>query len=265
MYHDNPALYVLDKIKSLLYKKPFGLSALGKEKNIISMTRDKVKNYFEKNYATNKMILCVVGNSNFEEVKKEAEKFPKKIVKEKKLTIKETKGKNVIEFRKGLKQAHFVIGVPFDVKDRYAFDIFNTYLAYGMSSKLFEEIREKRGLAYHVSGSIEYGKGYGYQVIYIGTTKEKVKLCRDIILKEIKKIKKISKSDVEEIKEQLIGLREVEKENSEVVMKNLVNEEVMGNAFNFYKYEDFIKDVKLNKVRNLGKIKKFSSLALIPK
>jgi len=265
MYHDNPALYVIDKIKSLVYKKPFGLSALGGEKNIIGLTRDKVKDYFEKKYTTNKMIFCVVGNTDFEDVKKEAEKFPKKTAREEELKAERIGRRNVIEFRKGLKQAHLVIGIPFDIKDRYAFDIFNTYLAYGMSSKLFEEIREKKGLAYHIRGNIECGKGYSYQVIYIGTTKEKVKLCKDIVLKEIRKIKKLEKKDFDEVKEQLIGLRDIAIENSEEVMTALVNEEILGNAYDFYKYEDFIMDVKLSEIREIGKIKNFSFLTLIPK
>jgi len=265
MYHDNPGLYVFDKIKSLVYKKPFGLSAFGSEKNIINLTRDMVKKYFEKKYTTNKMIFCVVGNADFDEVKEEAAKFPKKTSKEGKLNAKKIGKKDIVEFRKGLKQAHLVIGIPFDVKDRYAFDIFNTYLAYGMSSKLFEEIREKRGLAYNVRGMLEYGKGYGYQVIYIGTTKEKVKLCKNIVLREIRKINKLEKRDFDEVKEQLIGLRDVVIENSEGVMNSLVNEEIIGNAYDFYKYKDFIMDVKLNKLRELGKIKDFSFLTLIPK
>jgi len=65
MYHDNPQFYVLDKIKELLYKKPFGSSALGTDKTMMAITRQDVLNLFKKRYATNRMILCLVGKAGF--------------------------------------------------------------------------------------------------------------------------------------------------------------------------------------------------------
>jgi len=264
MYHDNPHLYVLDKIKSLLYKKPFGLSALGNEKSVLNLGREDVLNFFSRKYTANKMILCVVGNSNLEDIEKEGRKFPKTKAKVEKAKIVRIH-KQMIEKRRGLGQAHLALGLHFDSKNRYPYEIFNTFLACGMSSKLFEEIREKRGLAYDVKGYLEIGKNYGYQIIYTGTTKKNVKLCKEIILKEIKNMKNFENKDLEQVKEQLIGLRKVESEESVNVMNALVNEEVDEKAENFYNYDNKIGKVKLKEVRKLAKIKGFSSLVLLPK
>ena len=263
MYHDTPSLYVQDKIKSLLFKKPFGLSGLGTPKNICKFSREDIARYFKKKYTSNKMILCVVGNADIEEIIRFGEKFPKTKSKEERVRVKKI-NKQTIEKRKGLDQAHITLGFHFNEKERYANEIFNTILAKGMASRLFEELREKRGLAYSVQGFLELGKGYGYQVIYAGTTKKNVRLCKEIILKEIKKLQKLEKRDFEECKEQLIGLRKVGSEESVNVMNALIQEEVCGNALEFYKYDEKIKKVKLKDVRKLSKIKGFSSFVLVP-
>jgi len=267
MYRDNPSTYVLYKLKELLYKKPFGLATIGNAKSISSLSRTDVINFFLENYATNKMILCVVGNTNMESIEKFGMSFPKNKAKEKEFTPVKI-NKQLIEKRRGIDQANLALGFHLPCmndKARYAAEIFNIILAHGMSSKLFEEIREKRGLAYDIRGMLEQGKSFGYEIIYSGTTKENVKKCKEIILKEAKEMANLANKDFEEGKEQLIGLRKVESEESINVMNALAEEEAAGNANEFYNYENRIGRVLVNEVRKLAKIKGYSSLALIPK
>jgi len=75
---------------------------------------------------------------------------------------------------------------------------------------------------------------------------------------------KLEKKDLEEAKEQLIGLRNVESESSEQVMRDLILEENAGNAGEYYEYEKKLAAVKLADVQNLAKLKNYSFLALIP-
>ena len=264
MYHDSPGLYVMNKLKEMLFKKPFGLSALGDARKIKGMKGEEITNYFKRKYASNKMILCVVGNTSIDKIEKFAKRFQKTKAREEKAKITKIY-RQCIEKRKDLQQAHLALGFHFDSQKRYAYDIFNTILAGGMSSRLFEEIREKRGLVYDIKGFLECGKNYGYQIIYAGTTKEKAKLCKDIILKEIEKMKELNKKDFEECKEQLIGLKKIASEESVSVMNNLIGEEILGDARNFYRYDNKILAVRLEEVRQLAKIKNFGSLLLIPK
>ncbi len=267
MYKDNPQMHVLDKIKSLLYKKPFGISGIGTEKNILGFTREKLIRFFNKNYSTNKMFLCVVGAAKFEEIEKFGNRFPKIFSREKKARAVRI-NKQMTEKRKGIDQTNFVLGfhaADLTSKKRYDHEIFNAILAGGMSSKLFEEIREKRGLAYTVHGILEQGKGFGHQLIYVGTTKQNVKKCKEIILKEIGNMKNIERKDFEEAKEQLIGLRKVGSEESVNVMNALAKEEVTGDATEFYNYESKIIGARLENVKAISKLKGFSSFTLIPK
>jgi len=267
MYHDNPIYYVNEKIKELLYEKPFGMSVAGTVKTVSGITRAQVLNFFNKHYKTNKMVLCVVGNADFSSIVKKAEKlFPKN---QAHFSFPKIKKHNheIIETRKGLDQSHFVIGFhtpSLSQNKKHAYELALTYLAEGMSSVLFNEIREKRGLAYTIRPSIDIGKNYGFATIYAGTSKEHIKKIREIILKEIKALKNIKQRDFSETKEQIIGLKKVEEEDSVKVMNSLLIEETAQGAEEYYKFDDKISSVKLEEIKKISKLNKFSSLALIP-
>ena len=267
MYKDNPMFYVHDKINEMLYKKPFGIPGQGTEKSVKMISRKDIVDIFNSFYGTNNMILAVVGNADFNYICEMAEKyFPKK-----ECMIKDYNpikiNKQVVEKRKGIDQAHLVFGFHSpDMKDinKYAYEIALTYLAGGMSSVLFQEIREKRGLAYAIRGNMSIGKNFGHSTIYTATLKEKIRKCEEIILKEIKSLKNINKKDFEETKEQLIGLNKVVRESSDAVMSQLIFEEITENAEEYYKYEERINSVKLEEIRKISKLKTYSTFSLIP-
>ena len=267
MYHDNPQVYVLEKIKELLYRKPFGMFGAGTIETMSKISRSDVLEIFNSVYSTGNMILAVVGKADFKEICNLGEKiFPKekKLIKEK---IPIMKNERLIEKRKGIDQANMILGFHMPTlcdKRRYAAEILDVILGKGMSSRLFQEIREKRGLAYVVRGLLEQDKNYGYEMIYVGTTKDKIKKVKELILKEIKKMQNLEKRDFDEAKEQLLGLRKVASEGSETAMINLILEENAGKAEEYYKYHDRINSVKLKDVRNLAKLKGYSFIALVP-
>jgi len=266
MYHDNPSTHVLEKIKEMLYKKPFNMSIAGTEKSVVGLSREKVVELFNSIYSTNNMIFSVVGDVEWEDVLEEAKKFPKVNKKINSIPILKSSGEE-IEKRKGIDQAHLVLGFHAPLlndKDRYAAEIFDSILGGGMSSRLFQEVREKRGLCYAIKSSLEQSKDYSYEMIYAGTVKEKVNEIKKIILKEISKFNDLKKSDFEEAKERLIGLRQLSKEKADLTMIELLQEELGGNSENYYEYEKEINKVKLKQVQNLSKIKNYSFVALIP-
>lgn len=266
MYHDNPNSYVLEKIKEMLYEKPFNLSVAGTLKTVAGLSRERVIELFNSIYASNNMALCVVGDASWEEVLEEAKKFPKVNKKIDYIPIISKNGE-LIEKRKGIDQAHEVIGLHMPRlvdKDRYAAEIFDSILGGGMSSRLFQEIREKRGLCYAIKSHLEQSKDYSYMMIYAGTVKEKIKEIKELVLKEIKRINKLKQKDFDEAKERLIGLKEINGEKCDSTMMDLLQEEIGGNAENYYKYIDNINNVKLKDVRGLSKIKGYSFVALVP-
>ena len=266
MYHDNPSSYVIEMIKNRLYKKPFNMSVAGTLKTVAGLSREKVVELHNSVYSTNNLIFCVVGDCEWEQVLIEAEKFPKinKPIQNIKII---PKNGSLVEKRKGIDQAHEVIGFhmpKLNDKNRYAAEIFDSILGNGMSSRLFQEVREKRGLCYSIKSHLEQSKDYSYELIYTGTVKEKIKEVREIVLKEIKKFKDLKQSELEEGKETLIGLKQISKEKCDGTMIDLLSEEIGGNAENYYNYEESINNVKLKDVQELSKLKGYSFVALVP-
>lgn len=266
MYHDNPGTHVLEKIKEMLYEKPFNMPIAGSAKTVSKLSRQSVVELFKSIYSTNNMIFSVVGNTSWSKVLEQARRFPK-INKKINLIPIIPKNGELIEKRKGIDQAHEILGFHMPElidKNRYAAEIFDCILGDGMSSRLFQEVREKRGLCYAVKTSLEQSKDYSYEIIYVGTVKEKIKEVKRVVLKEIKKLKELNKSDFDEVKERLIGLRQISKEKCDSTMIELLLEEIGGDAGNYYKYEDKINSVKLKQVKELSKLKGYSFVALVP-
>jgi len=266
MYHDNPVTHVIEKIKEMLYEKPFNMSIAGTLESVSGLTREKVINLFNSVYFGDNIIFSVVGNVSWNSILEEAKKFPKSSGKIKKIPIINKNGE-LIEKRKGIDQAHEIIGFhmpKLEDKNRYAAEVFDSLLGGGMSSRLFQEIREKRGLCYAIKSNLEQSRDYSYEFIYVGTTKEKIKIVKEIILKEIKKLKDLKQKDLEETKEKLIGLRQISMEKCDSTMIDLLQEEIGGNAENYYSYEQNISNVKLKEIKELSKLKVYSLVALIP-
>ena len=81
---------------------------------------------------------------------------------------------------------------------------------------------------------------------------------------EIKKLKDLKKSDFEEVKERLIGLRQISKEKCDSTMVDLLQEEIGGNSKEYYNYEENINKVALGDVKKLSQLKGYSFVALVP-
>jgi predicted Zn-dependent peptidase len=270
MYHDNPRLHVMDQIEKNLYEKPFGDLIIGSKETISALDRDFVANYFKENYNPENFVVTVIGDADFEKICSYLEKNFK--ANKSKYKVKEIKKKNAetYEERPGIDQAHFVFGAhaPLASDDRYyALQVLDAYLASGMSSRLFLEIREKRGLAYAVKSDLAAEKNYSHYIIYVGTTKEAVPEVKKLILQEFGNIKNMTEENLKEAKEMVIGLKRVTSEESSSVMNELMFAEMLGKSEEYYKYHEKINAVTLEQVKELARelAKKYSIAAIVPK
>ncbi|MEK6924946.1 MAG: pitrilysin family protein [Nanoarchaeota archaeon] len=270
MFHDDPEKRVYEILESALYEKPFGEGIVGSAETVKSLSREKIMNIFKENYAPEKFIVTVVGKADIKKICKKLENDFKPSNKSYVHIPVKTKNSSITEERDGIDQAQLVIGmhVPQDEKNQKTLEVLNAYLAGGMSSKLFLEIRENHGLAYTVRGSIEREKNYSYYNIYAGTTKEALDKVKSMIIQGIKDVEKMSEKELEESKQRLIGIRRVATEESLNAMQRIIFEEIStGKAENYYKYDSKIKSVKLDEVKRLAKeiIKNYSVAILKPK
>ena len=153
-------------------------------------------------------------------------------------------------------------------KDFEVLDVLNAYLGNGMSSRLFLEVRENRGLAYSVRGMTYAEKNYSMYLIYVGATKEKLDEVKEIILKEMNSFDNMTDKDLDEAKERLIGLGQLKSEEGDNVKNELMAHEIMGKAEDYYEYDDKIRAVSLDDVRALAKKlvdQGYSTAAIVPK
>ncbi len=263
MYRDNPCLYSLLRIKQLLYGGAFGMFGAGSEENIMKIKREDLARHHKNIYVSENAILCVVGNNKFEDVVRFAEKFCIEGRSEKRRFPKlQLVNKEAKEVRKDLQQAHFVLGFHFPYEDVYSIEVFNAIYGRGMSSRLFEEVREKLGLVYAIKTELDIGRHFGYLVVYAGTNKLNVGEVKKICLSEFRKMGQLSERELEEGKKQVIGNYNIEKEDSSTVALNLVFEEIRGNAEDYYNFEKRINEVGLDDIKKISEIKKFSSFVL---
>ena len=270
MRKDNPGIHVLDEIQRMLYHEPFGNPLIGTYDTMNSITREEMLKRFNEIYQPNNMILCVVGNADFNEIAGFAEKnFGDIKGKTPSFKVSE-KNDSKTEKRKGIDQANLIFAFhspKYNDKKNFAADVLITLMAGGMSSRLFSEIREKRNLAYSVKGDNTINRDYSFSFIKVGTTKEKIDEVKKLILQEFEKvIKDLSEEELKETKEQIIGNCQIEMEDSQDQMVSLLSYEINGRAEDFYEYEKNILSVKLDDVKELAKkaLEKNSFFALVP-
>jgi len=268
VYRDNPMTYVQEQIEKNLYERPFGELVIGNNKTISSLKRDFVFDYFKENYSPENYIVTIVGNADFEKICNYLENLFKKGGKTPKILEIKKKNEESFEERAGIDQAHvvFAFHAPLQgTKEFHALEVLDAYLANGMSSRLFLKIREEKGLAYTVRGSLNAEKSYSFYSVYVGTTKEAIPEVKKIILEELKKVKEMTEKDLREAKERVIGLKKVGAEESLNVMNELVFAELVGSAEDYYKYEEKINEVGLDDVKKFADIKDFSFAVVAPK
>ncbi|MFC1685776.1 M16 family metallopeptidase [Nanoarchaeota archaeon] len=273
MNHDNPARHALHKLIEQLYANPFGMSGLGTPETVSRITKTMMQKYHSIYYSPSNMVMSVVGKAEVDHIWNLSRKYfmkksvQRQIDKIQKPTISAGPFGNYIEKRREMDQAHVMLGYHMPTlqnKLRYAAEIFNNILGCGFTSKLFQQIREKRGLAYAVYSDVSQDVDYALGYIYMGTDKEKADSATKLALAELKKMQKIDIKEVNEAKERLIGKYALKNENSEDVALNLLMEELNGDGKNYYKYVANVSEVKLEDVRQVAKIAQIASSMILP-
>ena len=202
-----------DVIFELLQREAYadtqlGRSILGSEENIKSFKRKNFTDFIENNYFSEKIVICAAGNLKHKELYKLADSLKNiKALKQESIVSKvQFKGgeKRVI---KDLEQAHFAVGFEapsLKSPKLFAGKVFSVIMGGGMSSRLFQEIREKRGLCYSIGTSFDCYSDNGMFLSYAGTSGEKVKELSEVIALEFKNsITSITETEVERAKTQL--------------------------------------------------------------
>ena len=266
MYNDNPSSHTMEMLKTNLYEEPFGMFIGGNVEDVERLTREQVVKKHNDYYVPKNSFLCVVGNNSFEDVVSFAQKyvgFQKDGLKIDKLDVKK-KINSSIEKREGVIQSNLALGVhvPYKGKGRIAIEVFNAIFGDGMSSKLFEEVREKLGLVYVIKSDLDIGRNYGYLLIFAGTDESNVSKVIEISKKVFYDMKNISFNELEKAKIKVIGNRKVHSESSNDTALNLIFSEMYSSAEDYYNYEKEVSEITLDDIKSLVDNVEFSTFIL---
>jgi len=257
--------------KNLFERHPAKKPTYGTVEAVKSLNRNIIINYYNKHYLPNNMVISVVGN--VKNAKQKIEKYfgnlkPKKVVQRKIVNDPLQKRiKKFIEKRK-TSSSYMVLGyktVPRMHKDSYVFDVISAVLGRGQSGWIFDEIRNKRGLAYNVGVDNEHEIDYGYFAVFVSLDRKNIGKAKEIILQQFRKLNSISKTELEEAKTFIEGNYALEIEDNFHSADNLAFWETIKNASLADNYIKSIKKVSLNDVKRVaGKyLNKFYTLVVI--
>ena len=184
-------------IDELLWpKQPLGREVIGYKETVSSITREQLLNYVARRYMPNNTVLSIAGNIQHEEAVAQIEPLFSKWAAGELITgyitdDKQTEARLRIE-PKDIEQAHLCLavhGFSRSHPQRFTIDLLNTVLGGGMSSRLFSEIREHRGLAYDIHSYTEHFLKSGSFAIYAGVDPQKIETAVVAILEEMSQIK----------------------------------------------------------------------------
>lgn len=198
MYGDLPSHQVHDLMGELLWPdQPLGRTLSGPPETVSRMTRSEILQYKKDYYHNNNILVSVSGDVDHEEVlERVASLFPKHHEKKHSVFVpaksEQTKPRTHF-FTKKTEQTHLVIGLhafPRTHPDRYKLGLLHVMLGANMSSRLFEEVREKRGLAYEIKSGISSFHDAGAFTVSAGVETEKTVRAVSVILHELGKVRK---------------------------------------------------------------------------
>jgi predicted Zn-dependent peptidase len=166
MHEDEPSDLVHELCQSALYPDhPLGREVLGEKATITAMTRDDIRGYFAAHYRPESIVVAAAGKVDHDELVAGVERRftgPSGAAPARESQVLPP-ARPLIVFKRATEQAHLVVGLrapPRHDDDRFALAVLNQLLGGGMSSRLFQEVREKRGLVYSV---------YSYRAAYLET------------------------------------------------------------------------------------------------
>ncbi len=239
MNEDNPMRIIGDLYENLAYgDTPLGWDIIGKKEIIKNTTRKDFLSYMKSLYSGENMVLAVAGGINSAKTVKLAEKYfgqmPKfDTIRYDKAQLNQKKPQVILKTKK-TEQVHLALGfrtVQFSSPDKYTLEVLAAILGGGMSSRLFSEVREKRGLAYYVNASSDLYSDTGSFVVWAGVDPKKVKDAISIILEEHSKIARgtshVGKEELKKVKEFLKGHWVLAFENSMTVANHYASWEVL--------------------------------------
>lgn len=240
MDEDNPETSANESLlQGIWAEDALGRPILGRRETVRGLERAKLGSWFRRYYTPNNLVIAAAGNvehvrmvdlaaRHFGEVPRGAEGLHP--------DPPQAQAPLVVRSRQEMEQAHICLGVPgFAVTDprRFAVAVMNNILGSGMSSRLFQNIRERQGLAYAVFSDISSYHDTGLLMVYAGTGHEKVERVIRSVADEFQRLKRelVGPEELQRAKEQLKGSMTLGLESTGSRMGNRARQEIYFHRF----------------------------------
>ncbi|MEW6608485.1 MAG: pitrilysin family protein [bacterium] len=240
MYEDTPDDLIHDIfIQTIWDNHPLGQPIWGNVEVIKNITQKKLINFWNSRYTPGEIVIAVAGHIQKDTV---IEQLFKAFNHHSSLNWRTTLN-NIPEFRacsvcqfRELEQVHLCLGtrgLPSTHKDRFVLRVLSTILGMGMSSRLFQKIREENALAYNVHAYPASYKNVGALVVYVGVNPKNYKETTKIILNEFNDLKNklVEEEELINAKEKLKGAICLNAEDTAYRMSRLAEQEIYFNRF----------------------------------
>ena len=260
---DNPE-YLLHDIftRGFWPEHPLGRPILGTPETVRRFSRDALRKRFQHWFAPDRLVFSAAGNVTHERVLELVEQEFGGLAAagpQEDEFAPSTKAPIHLERKRDLEQVHVCLGVPsvpLAHEKRFGVAVMNNLLGGGMSSRLFQNIREKQGLAYAVFSELTPYSDAGMMTIYAGTAKETVGQVIDLVIQEFRELKEtpVAEEELLRAKNHLKGSLMLSLESTSARMSNLARQELYFRRF--YSLDEIlagIETVTREEVRSLAR------------
>ena len=236
MYEDIPQRNVHDLIMQALYgDQPAGWNIAGTKDTVNNMTKKDFETYVSKHYVAESTVIAVAGAVEHAQVLKEVSVVFEKLRVGSKKDKAKTKDKQedtvVMLKQKNSDQTHMVLALrAYDLYDErnYVLDVLAGVLGKGMSSRLFDLLREKMGVCYYVGAGLDPYTDHGIFTIAAGIDTKRISEVMEAIVKELRRLKteKVTDEELAKVKEYLIGKMYLSLESSDSFADHVAAQEI---------------------------------------
>lgn len=238
MYEDDPQSRVHEYFENVIYAgHSLARDIIGTKKTVQNLTRQNLLEYRKRNYLSGNMLVSIVGGISHKKAFELVSEFfnatkPGKRPTKTQFNQSQTVPQQKIITKK-IEQAHSIIGFPsykLGSENRYVLGVLTAILGGGMSSRLFTEVREKRGLCYAISPSVDTNIDSGYFSVYVGTDPGKAQKALKVILDELyalakkQKSKLVTEKELQKAKEYAKGHFALAMEDSKYITRFVADE-----------------------------------------
>jgi predicted Zn-dependent peptidase len=237
---DNPEYLLHDLFtRGFWPEHPLGRPILGTPETVKKFNREALRTRFQNWFAPDHLVITAAGNVTHDRVLELVQREFGAIKPDGRAEsdgAPHTRAPIHLETKKDLEQVHLCIGVPsvpLGHEDRFGVAVLNNLLGGGMSSRLFQNIREKQGLAYAVFSELTPYSDAGMMTIYAGTATETVGQVIDLTIKELRALKEspVTEEELRRSKNHLKGSLMLSLESTSSRMSNLARQELYFGRF----------------------------------